>query len=75
MRLVKVGKCILEVFKLVEDEEIKFSHDNTYKSCCLTIDKRALNYFAQAFFSGSIIAFCIAMLSTNTDCAVQYLNL
>ena len=53
----------------VEDEEIKFNHDNTYKSCCLTIDKRALNYFTQAIFSGSIIAFCIAMLSMNTDCA------
>ena len=54
---------------IVQDEEIKFNHDNTYKSCCLTIDKRALNYFTQAIFSGSIIAFCITMLSTNTDCA------
>ena len=53
----------------VEDEEIKFNHDNTYKSCCLTIDTRALNYFTQAIFSGSIIAFCNAMLSANTDCA------
>ena len=53
----------------VEDEIIKFNHDHTYKSCCLTIDKRALHYFTQAIFSGSIIAFCIAMLSTNTDCA------
>jgi len=53
----------------VEDSEIKFNHDNTYKSCCLTIDKRALNYFTQAFFSGSIIAFCIAMLAANQDCA------
>ena len=54
---------------IVQDEEIKFNHHNTYKSCCLPIDKRALNYFTQAIFSGSIIAFCIAMLSTNTDCA------
>lgn len=53
----------------VEDDEIKFNHDNTYKSCCLTIDKRALNYFTQAIFSGAIIAFCIAMLATNQDCA------
>ena len=54
---------------IVQDEEIKFNHDNTYKSCCLTIDKRALNYFTQAIFSGSITAFRIAMLSTNTYCA------
>ena len=53
----------------VEDDNRKFDHDNTYKSCCLTIDKRALTYFTQAIFSGSIIDFCIGMLSTNTDCA------
>ena len=52
----------------VDNENIKFEHDNTYKSCCLTIDKRALNFFTQAIFSGAIIEFCITMLSTNTDC-------
>ena len=52
----------------VDDENRKFEHDNTYKSCCLTIDKRALNFFTQAIFSGAIIGFCITMLSTNTDC-------
>ena len=53
----------------VEDENRKFEHTNTYKSCCLTINKRALNFFTQAIFSGAIIGFCIVMLSTNTDCA------
>ena len=53
----------------VDDENRKFEHTNTYKSCCLTIDKRALNFFTQAIFSGAIIGFCIVMLSTNTDCA------
>ena len=52
----------------VDDENRKFEHDNTYKSCCLTIDKRALNFSTQAIFSGAIIGFCITMLSTNTDC-------
>ena len=33
----------------VEDEEIKFNHDNTYKSCCLTIDKRALLFYSGDF--------------------------
>ena len=65
----KENKELIQHQIIVQDEEIKFNHDNTYKSCCLTIDKRALNYFTQAIFSGSIIAFCIAMLSTNTDCA------
>ena len=52
----------------VDDENRKFEHDNTYKSCCLTIDKRALNFFTQAIFSGAVVGFCITMLSTNTDC-------
>ena len=66
---LKECKELIQHKIIVEDEEIKFNHDNTYKSCCITIDKRALNYFTQAIFSGSIIAFCITMLSTNTDCA------
>ena len=52
----------------VQDENRKFEHDNTYKSCCLTIDKRALTYFTQSIFSASIIGFCIGMLINNTDC-------
>ena len=63
----KESKELIQHQIIVQDEEIKFNHDNTYKSCCLTIDKRALNYFTQAIFSGSNIHFCIAMLST--DCA------
>ena len=55
--------------KISVEDELKFNHDNTKKSYCLVCDKRASNYFTQAIFSGSIIAFCIAMLSTNTDCA------
>ena len=57
---------------IVQDEEIKFNHDNTYKSCCLTIDKRALNYFTQAIFSGSIICFlyCNA-INEHRLCYVQ----
>ena len=64
----KENKELIQHQIAVQDDERKFNHDNTYKSCCLTIDKRALNYFTQAFFSGSIIIFCIAMLSMNTDC-------
>jgi len=31
----------------VEDEERKFAHETTWRSCCLTVDKRALLYFGQ----------------------------
>lgn len=46
----------------VENENLKFEHENTYKSCCLTFDKRALTFFTQACFSALIMGFCITML-------------
>ena len=52
-----------------EDDNRKFDHDNKYESCCIRSDKRALSFFTQAIFSGTIIAFCIGMLITNTECA------
>ena len=56
----------------VDDENRKFGHDNTYKSCCSTVDKRPLNFFTQAIFGGALIGFCITMLSTNTDCLMVH---
>ena len=53
----------------VEDDERKFNHDYTWTSCCLRVDKRALNYFTQASFSAAIVIFCITMLINNQDCA------
>jgi len=52
----------------VDDEERKFQHDNTYKSCCLSMDKRGLIFFTQLTFSLSILIFCIVQLSINPDC-------
>ena len=52
----------------VDDEERKFTHDYTWTSCCLRMDKRALSFFTQAIFSGSIIIFCIIMLIRNENC-------
>jgi hypothetical protein len=52
----------------VEDEERKFEHDNTYKSCCLLMDKRGLIFFTQLFFSASILIFCIVQLCLKPDC-------
>ena len=46
----------------VEDEERRFVHATTWRSCCLTVDKRALLYFGQMGVGIVIIAFCLAML-------------
>jgi hypothetical protein len=54
---------------IVEDDERKFNHENTYNSCCFKCDKRALQFIVQAIFSAIVIIFCIAILLYNQDCA------
>ena len=53
----------------VDNQERKFAHETTWRSCCLTVDKRALLYFGQMGVGILIIAFCVAMLIQNQDCA------
>ena len=54
---------------IVEDEERKFNHENTYKSCCLTIDKRAATFFISSSFCAAVLVFCLIQLSLNPDCS------
>ena len=46
----------------MDAEERKFAHETAWRSCCLTVDKRALLYFGQMGVGILIISFCIAML-------------
>lgn len=48
--------------------EKKIYLENTYKSCCLTVDKRALQFFSQLTISLIIIAFSIYQLITSKSC-------
>ena len=60
----------LEDKKFQDDhEEKEFNHETYWTSCCLKMDKRAVNYFGQMTFSAAIISFCISMLAMNQDCA------
>lgn len=52
----------------VDEEERKFNHAYTWTSCCLRVDKRALNYFTQASFSAAIVIFCVIMLISEQNC-------
>ena len=52
----------------VEDDERKFAHETTWKSCCVTVDRRAVSFFSQLILSIGIVAFCITMLATNQNC-------
>ena len=46
-------------------------NDNTWKSCCLLMDKRAVQYFTQITVISSVMAFCIYQLATNETCEAQ----
>lgn len=41
----------------------------SWRSCCLTVDKRAALFISQLGVGITIIGFCIGMLITNEDCA------
>lgn len=61
-------KIQLEHDMKVADDELKFSHDTYWESCCLRVDKRAITYFGQMGVSVGIMTFCVAMLVMNQDC-------
>ena len=66
---VKENSTLVQHKINVEDNQIEFEHKYQWSSCCLRVDKRALSFFTQAAFSGSIAAFCIVMLVTDQSCA------
>ena len=57
----------------LEDEKIK----NTWQSCCITLDKRACQYFTQMAVLIGVMGFSVGMLLTHDTCTDQqaYLSL
>ena len=52
---------------LEDGDAVEFERVYMYKLCCANVDKRALTFFAQTFFSITIVSFCIGMLARNQD--------
>ena len=52
----------------VDNQERKFAHETGWRSCCWTVDKRALLYFGQMGVVILIIAFLHTMLATDDSC-------
>ena len=51
--------------KILFQHEIKKEDDkfaNTWKSCCLVMDRRAIQFFSQLIIISSIMIFCIVQL-------------
>jgi len=53
----------------VEIEKDLIETENTYKSCCLTSDKRALQFFSQFTISVCILLFSMYMLINAEECS------
>ena len=46
-------------------------NENTWKSMCLEMDRRAVQYFTQISIIGGVMMFCIFKLITDTSCVAQ----
>ena len=62
----------------VEEEQITHNFkiqdieaENSWKSCCLVLDKRFVQFFAQMLVIMLIIIFCVVQLSRLDDCNNQ----
>ena len=52
-----------------KEEEVKI--DNNWQSCCLTVDRRAVQYFTTLGVSTVIITLCVVKLSGELPCPEQ----
>jgi len=56
------------------EQEVKIEisdDDNTWRSCCILIDKRAVQYFSQLFICIGVMGFCIIQLVRLESCHDQ----
>ena len=53
------------------DNDDNDDDDNTWKSCCVRSDKRAISFFSQLSISVLVIVFCLYQLIHLTTCNDQ----
>ena len=66
-RSPSVQRRILDHALKAEDAQ----NENTWKSLCMVMDRRAVQYFTQISIIGSVMIFCIFKLTTDTSCVAQ----
>ena len=66
-RSPSVQRRILDHALKAEDTQA----ENTWKSMCLEMDRRAVQYFTQISVIGGVMIFCIFKLTTDTSCVAQ----
>lgn len=72
---IKEKEHILERERFHDQMEIKkvdnYLEERQWKSCCLTIDRKAVVFFSTLGISLIMIAFCIFQLTTSKSCETQ----
>ena len=66
-RSPSMQKRVIEHAMQKEDNESK----NTWKSLCLVMDRRAVQYFTQIAIIVGVMCFCIYKLVTDPSCEAQ----
>jgi len=66
-RSASVERRILDHALKAEETE----NENMWKSLCMVMDRRAVQYFTQISIIGSVMVFCIFKLTTDTSCVAQ----
>ena len=66
-RSASVERRILDHTLKAEDTQA----ENTWKSMCLEMDRRAVQYFTQISIIGGVMVFCVFKLTTDTSCVAQ----
>lgn len=61
-----IDAIIKHKIKLEEDE-----NGNTVESCCVKLDRRAVQYFTQIIIISIVLFFSMAMLTNNGSCENQ----
>lgn len=67
-RNIPTLKTVNDVKELITFEQQIIDKDTTWRSCCLTVDKRALAFFSSLVISLIILLFCIYQLVNKTEC-------
>jgi hypothetical protein len=60
-------KTVQDVKTLANLEQHILERENTYKSCCILVDKRALLFFSQLSISITTLIVCVYQLITHYD--------
>lgn len=59
----------------MEMEAKDFEHEYIYRSCCMVMDKRALDFFCKIFIIISVLVFSFYNLATKSGHAEIYFSL